>query len=381
MSRGDCGTMRVAMVSCCRVFALRKKDLIVSTATLASLAALVGGEVEGNEEVMIRGAATVDHCQQGDITLADTAQRIESLNKAAASAVVVSRGFPPTLQPRIVVDDVHQAFAQIVSRFRPHHESPCTGCSDAAHIAPSARIAADVIVHPFATVGPDVVMESGAIIHSGAHVMAGSRIGPGVVLFPNVVLYPGTIVGARSVIHGGATVGGYGFGYQAVDGVHVRGAQLGNVEIGCDVEIGAGTTIDRGTYDATTIGDGTKIDNQVMIGHNCRIGKHNLICSQVGIAGSCTTGDYVVMAGQVGLSDHLHVGHRAILGAKAGLMNDVPDDAVFIGIPATPERDQWRMWGHVRQLPNMRRQLKKLQKQWEQTCGVELEHQECEDAA
>ena len=115
------------------------------------------------------------------------------------------------------------------------------------------------------------------------------------------------------------------------------------------MEIGAGTTIDRGTYDATVIGDGTKIDNQVMIGHNCRMGKHNLICSQVGIAGSCTTGDYVVMAGQVGLSDHLHIGNRAILGAKAGLMNDVPDGAVFIGVPATPERDQWRMWGHVRQ--------------------------------
>ncbi len=196
--------------------------------------------------------------------------------------------------------------------------------------------------------------------------MAGCRIGEGVILFPNVVLYPGTVVGARCTIHAGAIIGGYGFGYQTVEGAHRRGAQLGNVEIGCDVEIGAGTTIDRGTYDATTIGDGTKIDNQVMIAHNCQIGKHNLICSQVGIAGSCKTGDYVVMAGQVGLSDHLNIGHRAILGAKAGLMNDVPDDAVFIGIPATPERDQWRMWGHVRQLPNLRRQLKKLQQQLEE---------------
>ena len=113
-------------------------------------------------------------------------------------------------------------------------------------------------------------MASGAVIHSGVHVMAGCRIGEDVILFPNVVLYPGTVVGARSVIHAGAIIGGYGFGYQTVDGAHVRGAQLGNVEIGCDVEIGAGTTIDRGTYDATTIGDGTKIDNQVMIGHNCQ---------------------------------------------------------------------------------------------------------------
>ena len=175
---------------------------------------------------------------------------------------------------------------------------------------------------------------------------------------PNVVLYPGTVVGARSVIHAGAMIGGYGFGSTAVDGAHQRSAQLGNVEIGATWR--SGPDHHRpGHVRATIIGDGTKIDNQVMIGHNCRIGNHNLICSQVGIAGSCTTGDYVVMAGQVGLSDHLHIGHRAILGAKAGVMNDVPDDAVFIGVPATPERDQWRMWGHVRQLPNLRRQLKK----------------------
>lgn len=353
----------------------------MSTATLADLAALVGGEVEGDEQVIIRGAASIDRCQEGDITLAETPQLLAPLNTSLAAAVVVSRDFPPTSQPRIVVDDVHKSFAKIVSRFRPPYDSPCTGCSDAAHIAPSAQIASDATVHPFASVGPHVIIESGAVVHTGARIMAGCRLGAGAILFPNAVLYPGTVVGTRSIIHAGAIIGGYGFGYEAVDGEHVRGAQLGNVEIGNDVEIGAGTTIDRGTYDATTIGDGTKIDNQVMIGHNCRIGKHNLICSQVGIAGSCTTGDYVVMAGQVGLSDHLHIGHRVILGAKAGLMNDVPDDAVFIGIPATPERDQWRMWGHVRQLPNMRRQLKKLQQQLDQTVEAESDAAKCHEAA
>ena len=124
------------------------------------------------------------------------------------------------------------------------------------------------------------------------------------------------------------------------EGRHRRGDQLGFVQIGCDVEIGAGATIDRGTYGPTVIGEGTKIDNQVMIAHNCRIGRHNLICSQVGIAGSSSSGDYVVMAGQVGVPDHVRIGHRAVLGAKAGIMRDVPDDATVIGIPATPEREQ-----------------------------------------
>ena len=333
----------------------------MSTTTLANLAALVGGKVEGDDQVAISGAASIIRSQAGDITLADAPRLVKQLGESQAAAVVVTSGFPATPQPRIVVENVHEAFALIVSHFRPQYHSTCVGCSDAACIASSAQIAADVVVHPFASIEAEAVIGTGAVVHSGVRVMAGCQIGDGVILFPNVVLYPGTIIGARSMLHAGAIIGGYGFGYNAVDGAHVRKAQLGNVEIGCDVEIGAGTTIDRGTYDATIIGDGTKIDSQVQIGHNCRIGRHNLICSQVGVAGSCTTGDYVVMAGQVGLSDHLTIGNRAILGAKAGLMNDVPDDAVFIGVPATPERDQWRMWGHVRQLPNMRRQLKKLQ--------------------
>ena len=333
----------------------------MSTRTLQELATLVGGRVEGHGGIEIRGAASILRAQVGDITLCDTPRLAPRVNASRAAAVVVPADFPETTIPRIIVGDVHAAFSQIVAHFRPPRPPRPVGRSPLAHIAPSARLADHVEVHPFATVGEDVVVEDGTVIHAGVHIMAGCRVGKNVTLFPQVVLYENTIVGDRSTIHAGAIIGGYGFGYQTVNGEHQRGAQLGHVEIGCDVEIGAGTTVDRGTYDATLIGDGTKIDNQVMIGHNCRLGKHNLICSQVGIAGSCTTGDYVVMAGQVGLSDHLTIGNRAVLGAKAGLMNDVPDGAVFIGVPATPERDQWCMWGHVRQLPEVRRQLKKLQ--------------------
>jgi UDP-3-O-[3-hydroxymyristoyl] glucosamine N-acyltransferase len=331
--------------------------------TLQQLAVLVEGKVQGDARTLIQGAASIARVRHGEITLADTAKLLSPLAASPAAAAVVTPDFPSTTIPCILVQDVHAAFGKIVVQFRPPREDHRVGRSPAAHVAPSAQLADDVEVHPLASIGEDVVIGSGTIIHAGVHVMAGCRIGKDVTLFPNVVVYENTLIGDRSVIHACAAIGSYGFGYRTVDGAHVRGAQLGNVEIGCDVEIGAGTTIDRGTYDATVIGDGTKIDNQVMIGHNCHLGKHNLICSQVGIAGSCTTGDYVVMAGQVGLSDHLHIGHRAILGAKAGLMNDVPDDAVFIGVPATPERDQWRMWGHVRQLPNMRRQLKKIEQQ------------------
>ena len=127
------------------------------------------------------------------------------------------------------------------------------------------------------------------------------------------------------------------------------------------MEIGAGTTIDRGTYGPTVIGEGTKIDDLVMIAHNCRIGRHNMLCSQVGVAGSTTTGDYVVMAGQVGVRDHVHVGKGAVLGAMAGVINDVPDGSRMIGIPATPEREQKIKQALMSRLPEMRQQLKRLQ--------------------
>jgi UDP-3-O-[3-hydroxymyristoyl] glucosamine N-acyltransferase len=136
---------------------------------------------------------------------------------------------------------------------------------------------------------------------------------------------------------------------------------LGSVELGAHVEVGANTTIDRGTYGATYIGEGTKIDNLVMIAHNCKIGRHNLICSQVGIAGSTTTGDHVVLAGQVGVRDHVHIGERAQIGAKGGVMNDVPAGATYVGIPAGPEKEFFQSLFGFAKLPEMRKEFKRLQ--------------------
>ncbi len=327
---------------------------------LGELADRVDGRLEGDREILIFEAASIDRARQGQITLADDTRLAERLRASEASAVVVPTGFGPTTQPQIVVTNVHEAFAKIVACFRPVTATAQPSVSPQSQIAATARVGSATAVGPFSTIGEDVEIGHHCTIHSGVQIASGCRLGNYVTLFPNVVLYENSRVGCRSTIHAGAVIGAYGFGYQVVDGRHQRGAQLGYVEIGEDVEIGAGTTIDRGSYDPTVIGDGTKIDDQVMVGHNCRLGKHNLVCSQAGIAGSCTTGDYVVMAGQVGLADHLTIGDRAVLGAKAGVMNDVPADSVYVGAPATPEREQWRMWGHVRQLPEIRKQIKQL---------------------
>lgn len=331
-------------------------------ATLAELADLVGGQIVGDGQLLISGAATLRDAEPGEISLVDKADKSHLLDSCRAVAVVAPLDFVPPRLAAIQVRDVHAAFAIIVQHFSPPRQSSRIGISPLAAISPTARLGEDVDVYPFASVGDDVTIGAGSTIHSGVHIMAGSQIGENVTIFPNAVLYEQTIVGPRCIIHANAVLGAYGFGYGFANGRHVLSAQLGNVVLGADVEIGAGTTIDRGTYGPTVIGEGTKIDDLVMVAHNCRIGRHNMLCSQVGVAGSTSTGDYVVMAGQVGVRDHVHIGDRSVLGAMAGVVNDVPADSRMIGIPATPERDQKLKQAAFSKLPEMRRQLKQLQR-------------------
>ncbi|MEX2188248.1 MAG: UDP-3-O-(3-hydroxymyristoyl)glucosamine N-acyltransferase [Pirellulales bacterium] len=335
------------------------------TYNLAQLGEIVGATVSGNPSTPILRATVIDDAVAGDITLIDKAENLRRLVGSQASAVVLPLDAPEVPLPALRVASVHQAFGQLVSLFRPQPATKRIGISPLAAVSPTARIAADADIHPHAVIGDDVEIGPGATIHAGVCIMAGSRIAADVTIFANSVLYEGTLVGPRCIIHSAVVLGCYGFGYSIVEGRHQRSAQLGYVEVRADVEIGAGTTVDRGSYGPTIIGEGSKLDDQVMIGHNCRIGRHNLICSQVGIAGSTTTGDYVTMAGQVGVRDHVHIGDRAILGAKAGISNDVPDKAFYFGCPATPEREQKLMMASYSKLPEMRRELRKLQRQVE----------------
>ncbi len=336
---------------------------------LAELAELLGGQLLGDANLLIEGAATLEVARAGEISLLDAADKLTRLARSHASAVIAPRSFNPTEIAAILVDDVREAFAKIVNHFYPPRAIVRRGVSPAAHISPSAKLGANLEIHAGATIDDDVEVGDDCTIYGGARILAGSKLGPGVTIFSNAVLYEGTRVGARSIIHAGASLGAHGFGYHSSTGKHVLSAQLGYVELGTDVEIGANTTIDRGTYGPTVIGDGTKIDNLVMIAHNCRLGKHNLICSQVGIAGSTTTGDYVVMAGQVGVRDHVHIGERAVLGAMAGVVNDVPAGAHMLGAPAMPEREQKMNFAVQAKLPEMRRQLKELQRTVDQLTG------------
>ncbi|NBW95790.1 MAG: UDP-3-O-(3-hydroxymyristoyl)glucosamine N-acyltransferase [Planctomycetia bacterium] len=331
----------------------------VTPVTLGSLAAHVGGTPLGGD-LVLRDATTLELAGPDHVTLVDHADKLHLLAKSRAGAVIVPVGCGPLDRPSLEVADVHAAFTAVIMLLRPPRRRLRTGVSPQAAIDPSARLAADVEVHAFATVGADVELGPGATIHSGARIGSGCRIGAGTEILPNAVLYEGTLVGDRCTIHAGAVIGAHGFGYKPTPDGYRLSAQLGWVEIGPDVEIGANTTIDRGTYGPTVIGAGTKLDNLVMIAHNVRLGRHNMICSQVGVAGSTTTGDWVVMAGQVGVRDHVHIGDRAVLGARSGVSNDVEPGKTVLGEPAIDLRDRKLQLATMSKLPEMRKELKQL---------------------
>lgn len=331
--------------------------------TLDELARLVGGELLGDPQLGVTGAATLETAGPGQITFVDSSDRAKTLAASPADAALVPRDFPPASKPVIVVDDVLASFTAIVNHFRPPRTKGRIGVCAGAIVSPTARLGKNVDVHPGATIGDHVVVGDDATIHAGVHIMDDCVIGANATLFPGVVLYEGTRIGDRCLIHAGAVLGAYGFGYRSQHGKHELSAQLGYVDVGDDVEIGACSTIDRGTFGPTTIGSGTKIDNLVMIAHNCRIGRHNLICSQVGIAGSSSTGDYVVMAGQAGIKDHVRVGSRTVIGSKSGVVNDIGDDEVVLGQPAIGVRQQKLQIAALARLPEMRRQFRALLRQ------------------
>ncbi len=327
------------------------------TIPLEQLAELVGGEIHGDPNLRIEGAQPPWEAGAAEITMLDDPRRIESVVDSAALAVVTPQRVELD-RAQIVVAEPHAAFTKIVTLFRPPIDKrlPAAGIDDSAEVDETAIVHPSAVVAAGARIGPRTVLMPGVVV------MPHCRIGHDCVVHASVTLYEYTRIDDGVVVHAGTVIGAHGFGYRLESGRHVPTAQLGYVHIESDVEIGACVTIDRGTFGATRIGEGTKIDNQVMIGHNCQIGKHNLLCSQVGIAGSCRTGDYVVLAGQVGLKDHITLGDQAIVGAQAGVMEDCPGGEVYLGSPATAQREQMQIMAVQRRLPEMRREIKQLRR-------------------
>jgi UDP-3-O-[3-hydroxymyristoyl] glucosamine N-acyltransferase len=329
-------------------------------ATVRELASLIRGTLEGDGDLMITDARSLKQAGQGHITFLEDERQAERLQQSAASAIVVPTALAVEGRTVIRSDDPLAAFIAIVQHIRGREPAPPVGIDPRAVVHPTVTMGAGSSVQALAVVGEGTVMGARCRIHPGAVVGRNCRFGDDVVIHANAVLYDGTVAGNRVIIHANTVIGADGFGYRQVQGKHVKVPQLGYVELEDDVEIGACATIDRGTFDATRIGTGTKIDNLVMIAHNCQIGPHNILVAQVGMAGSSSTGSHVIMAGQVGITDHIHIGDQAILGARAGVACDVPPKSRYLGAPAIPEAESKRIVAGLYRLPEIRRDIKRI---------------------
>ncbi len=297
----------------------------------------VRGEYEGSRSLCVGTVNTLSHATADEISFLSNAKYADQLQYTKAGAVLVPKHIAGTDPRWIRVDDPYFAISQVVTRWFAKRPSP-QGISPHAVIAPTACLGKNVAVGAFATVGDDVTIGDNVVIFQGVSVEADSIIGEQTIVYPNVAIYDGTVIGCRCVIHGNTVIGSDGYGFATHGGKHHKIPQIGIVRIEDDVEIGAGTTIDRAAFGETVIGEGTKIDNLVQIGHNVKIGKHCLIVSQVGIAGSTELGDYVAVGGQSGLSGHLKIGSHVQIGGGSAVVADIPDGSKVMGYPALPFR-------------------------------------------
>ncbi len=316
-------------------------------ANLFEIASWISATVCGDGTIGIKGARDLAHAGQGDISFLESAKNLKEPEKCLASALILSKKvyclLPNLALPVLVVDDPLWAFTEVFRRIRGMESCRFSGISSLASIDPSAKLGAECEIHPFVVIGANSTLGDRVIVHPHVTIGKGCQIGNDVILHPGVVLYPGMVLGNRVILHANVVVGADGFGYRLIEGKHKKVEQLGIVVVEDDVEIGAGTTIDRATFEETRIGRGTKVDNLVQIGHNCMVGEHNLVVSQVGIGGSTRTGEYVVIAGQAGLADHISIGNKVVIGARSGVMRDIPEGVMVLGAPARPEQEFKRM--------------------------------------
>ena len=335
------------------------------TKTLADLAALMGGEVDGDPSTEIRGVAGIREAMPGDITFLANARYDAYLLETRASAVICGRDGPGSHSasvPLLRVDNPYLAFQRIVRVFRPDPYRPQPGVHPTAVVARDAELAEGVSVGAHCVIESHARIGRNVVLMPGCYVGVAAQIGDDTFFYPRVVLREECEIGRRCIVHPGAVIGSDGFGFAFDAGRYHKVPQVGNVVVGDDVEIGANTTIDRATTDSTRIGDGTKIDNLVQIGHNVLIGKHCIIVAQVGISGSTELEDYVTLGGQVGVIGHIRIGKGAQVGAQSGVSKSVPAGTAVFGYPASPISMFKRVHAFVQRLPQLFQRTKELER-------------------
>lgn len=332
--------------------------------SLPDLARLVGGRLHGDPDRTVNGVAPLETAGPDDLSFVANPRYVRYLETTRAAAVLASpsvRERIPDRLSRVEVADPHAALSLILPRLYPE-ERAAPGIHPTAIVPADTQLGADVSIGAYAVLGEGVRI--GDRCRIGPHVVVGARceLGADTVLHSQVTLYPGVRIGQRCVIHSGARLGPDGFGFVFVAGEHRKVPQVGGCRIEDDVEVGANTTIDRGSIGDTVVGRGSKIDNLVHLGHNVRLGEQVLIVAQVGVSGSTVVGDGAVLAGQAGLIGHLSIGAGARVAAQAGVIGDVAAGETVSGYPARPHREALRASAALLRLPELMKRVQRLER-------------------
>ncbi len=334
--------------------------------TAAAIAELVDGELQGAEDIQVHGVSDFDQAQAGHLTLIGTQRYADRWADCPATTALIKRGLEcanPDNKTIIWVDNADLAFNKTLSLFAPPPVHTASGIHPTACVSETARVPDSVKIGPFCVIGPGVTLGENCVLHNNVTILDETKVGKDCTFWPGVVIRDRCTIGDRCAFHPNAVIGADGFGYRPQMTENgptiVKTPQIGTVQIGNDVEVGAGACIDRAKCNATIIGDGCKIDNLVQIGHNCQLGRLVVVSGCTGIGGSTVIGDGTMIGGHGAIADHVVIGKGVQLAGGSMVATEIPDGAICGGMPARPLREAMREIQALKRLPDLLKELRR----------------------
>jgi UDP-3-O-[3-hydroxymyristoyl] glucosamine N-acyltransferase len=329
--------------------------------SLSQIADKIGAELRGDPNLIISGLATLEDAGEGDLSYVVSPKFSKQIDTCKASALIAFPGIRCADRHLLILKDPHLGFARAMRLFHKVYPDVEPGIDPMASIADGVTIPAGVAIGPHAVISKGSQIGAGCAIGAGAFIGENSVLGENCRIFPNVTIRENIRIGNNVVIYPNAVIGSDGFGYCWDGNSHFKIPQAGTVVIDDDVEIGAGTTIDRATLGETHIGRGCIIDNMVQIAHNCKIGEYSILCAQAGLAGTSTLERRVTLAGQVGIAGHLRIGENSIIEAQSGVAGDLPPNSIHFGSPSRDFRLAHKIDAILNRLPDYVARIRKLE--------------------
>lgn len=335
------------------------------TYTLADLAARLSTGIRGDESISIHGVAPLERAGPGELAAVVDRKYLRMLEHAKPAALIVSPEIADVIAlPCLISENPYATFARAIALFHPARAAR-PGIDVSARVDPSANIDSHAEIGPHVSVGARATIGAGCIIHAGAHIGEDVAVGEYGTIHAGVIIYAGCRIGKRVLVHGGAVIGADGFGLAPDNGRWIKIPQVGKVVIGDDVEIGANTTIDRGTLDDTVIEDGVKLDNQIQIAHNVRIGADTAIAACVGIAGSSKIGRHCMIGGAAGIIGHLEIADHVRISAFSLVAKSISEPGTYTSAPALLKHADWlRNSAVARNLTELERRVRALEQRF-----------------